>query len=92
MTAMQRITGADWRAWFYYLAFAVIRGTATSVRSAISVGTGAALSVEQWSPALVDLRLLLYTAAVGFVLAFTEFLASQPLPKGDEVADTMAAA
>lgn len=87
MSAMERITGADWLGWFYYLSFAVIRGTATSMRASISVGAANTLSTDQWSQATIDFRLLLYTAAVGFVLSFTEFLASQPLPTGKEVND-----
>ncbi len=82
MSAMERITGADWAVWFHHLLSAAIKGGATSADTASALAVGAAMAT-QW----IDFRVLLYAGLTGFVISVVRFLKDNPLPSGTEVSD-----
>lgn len=84
MSGPVSVTGADWKTWFYYLASAAIRGAAVSAKATGFVAGASAATQEKWEPSLIDIRLLAYTALIGFCYAVIEFLAARPLPDGSE--------
>lgn len=88
MSAMERVTGADWAAWLRHIVGASVRGAAMSVKASGSMGAASVLSTEMWAPTVVDIQLLGYTAAVGFLFAFCDALSEMPVPTGKEVDET----
>jgi len=88
MTAMQKVTGADWAAWGRHLLAAIISSGATSVEAAMCAGAGAQLASEQWQPQATDWSLLAYAALAGLVLGVARYLKTNPLPTGSEVEES----
>lgn len=88
MTAMKRISGADWSSWSRHLLAAIISSGATSVEAAMCAGAGAQLCTEQWQPQSTDWRILAYAALAGLILGIARYLKTNPLPTGDEVQES----
>lgn len=85
MSAMERITGADWAAWFVHLVRACISSMATSVQASLCTGAANATAAEAWVPSGNSYEALAWGAFYGFALGVAKYLEKNPFPTGDEV-------
>jgi hypothetical protein len=88
MSAMQRITGADWSAWLLLLGNACARGASLGVKASGLVSMAATATTDKWAPATIDLQTLGYTALIGFIAGLVDFIIEKGLPTGNEVTET----